>query len=141
MAFIALLIGAVLVVAALRNTQDALFSALKTDAPSFAVWAAAIVALGIIGFIPGLKPVSRALLALVFVVIILKNYQTILSGFQSAWQGAAAQGSGSNSKTSTASSGNIFDLPASIGSLIGAGNFGGFAGSQVSDLLHGGLST
>jgi hypothetical protein len=94
-AALALLIGAVLIVAAIRNSHAALLTALRTDVPGFAVWAAAIIALSAIGFVPSLKPVSRALLALVLVVIILRNYQTILSGFQSAWQGAESQAAGS----------------------------------------------
>lgn len=94
MAFLALLFAIVLIVAAIRNTHGALFAALQQDVPGYVVWASAIIALGAIGFIPNLKPISRALLALVFMVIILKNYRTILSGFTGMWQGAAAQGSG-----------------------------------------------
>lgn len=86
MILVALLIGAILVVAAIRNSQDALFAALGTDVPGFVIWAAAIFALGAIGFVPGLKPVSRGLLALVIVVLVLNNYQKILGGFTSAWQ-------------------------------------------------------
>lgn len=110
MAFAILLIGAVLIVAAIRNSQSSLFSALKTDVPGFAIWAAAIFAIGAIGFLPALKPTSRALLALVFVVIVLKNYQSILSGFQTAWQGAAAQAQGSGQAASSGSSGGPGDL-------------------------------
>ena len=82
MAFLVILIGVVLIVAAIRNTQGDLFSALAADIPAFGVWAAAILALAMIGFIPGLKPVSRGLLALVLLVIVLRNYQGILSGFK-----------------------------------------------------------
>jgi hypothetical protein len=83
MTLIALLIGVVLVVAAFRGTASTLFNALGTDVPAYVIWAAAIVAVGVIGYIPGLKPVSRGLLALVLVVIILNNYQSILNNFQS----------------------------------------------------------
>lgn len=94
-----LLIGVIILVAAFRDTQGSLFSALGTDVPQFVVWAAAIVALGVIGFIPGLKPVSRGLLALVLVVIIMRNYQGILAGFQNAWQ--SSDGTSSNSASNT----------------------------------------
>lgn len=85
MILVALIIGAILIVAAVRNSQGALFAALGQDVPAFVVWAAAIFAIGAIGFVPGLKPVSRGLLILVIVVLILRNYQQILTGFQNAW--------------------------------------------------------
>ena len=86
MILIALVLGIVIIVAAIRNSQGALFSALGTDIPGYVIWAAAIFAVGVVGYIPGLKNVSRGLLALVIVALILNNYQKILAGFQSAWQ-------------------------------------------------------
>lgn len=82
MAFLALLIGAVLIVAALRNRHGDLAGALKQDVPSFAVWGAAVFGVALVGFIPGLKPVSRGLLALLVVVLILTNYENIIGSFQ-----------------------------------------------------------
>ena len=90
MILVALFIGAILSVAAVRNSQGALFAALGTDVPAFTVWAAAIVALGAIGFAPGLKPVSRGLLALVVITLLLRNYTQILSGFENAWKNPGA---------------------------------------------------
>lgn len=81
MAFLALLIGVVLLVSALRDTHGELFGALETDVPGFAVWGAAIFGVAAIGFIPGLKPVSRGLLALILTVIFVTNYKAILAGF------------------------------------------------------------
>lgn len=81
MAFLALLIGVVLLVSALRDTHGELFGALETDVPGFAVWGAAVFGVAAIGFIPGLKPVSRGLLALVVTVIFVTNYKAILAGF------------------------------------------------------------
>lgn len=107
MTLIALLIGAIIVVAAIRNSQGTLFSALGQDVPAYVTWAAAIVAIGAIGFIPGLKPVSKALLALVLLVIILRNYQAIIAGFQNAWQhplGTNAVSSGSTGGVATGNS-------------------------------------
>ena len=88
MGLIALLIGIVLIVSAVRNSQGALFTALEADVPKFVIWAAAILAVGAIGVVPGLKPVSRWLLALVIVVIVVNNYQRLVSGFQSAVKNA-----------------------------------------------------
>lgn len=89
-----LAIAIVLIVAAFRNTQGALFAALYQDVPDFVVWAAAIFAVGAIGFVPGLKPVSRGILALLILSIVLKNYQGIIAGFNNAWQHPPAAGPG-----------------------------------------------
>ncbi len=112
MIFVFLLLGVVLIVAAVRNSQGALFSALGEDVPGYFVWAAALLALGAIGWVPGLKPVSRGLLALVIVVLVLHNYQNIIKGFQNAGKfqasgnaGATApSGIGSPAATGAASS-------------------------------------
>lgn len=85
MILVLLAIGAILIVAAFRNSQGSLFTALYEDVPAFMTWAAAIFAIGAVGFIPGLKPVSRGILALVLVVIVLRNYQNIIAGFDSSW--------------------------------------------------------
>ena len=91
-----LIIGAVLLVAAIRNSQDALFTALGQDVPGYVVWAAAIIAIGMVGYVKGLKPVSQALLVLVFVALILSNntWQNILAGFQSAQKSGVKAGGG-----------------------------------------------
>jgi hypothetical protein len=86
MVLIALAVGVILIVAAIRNSHADLFSAIAQDVPHFIVWAAAIVAIGVIGFAPGLKPISRGLLALILVVLILQNYRQVLAGFQNAWK-------------------------------------------------------
>lgn len=89
-----LIIAVVMIVAAFRNTQGALFSALYQDVPDFVVWAAAIFAVGAIGFVPGLKPVSRGILALLLLSIVLSNYKQIIAGFNNAWQHPPAAGPG-----------------------------------------------
>lgn len=141
MAFLALLIAVVFIVAAIRDTHLKLLSAIGQDVPGFAVWGAAIFGLAVIGFIPGLRPVSRGLLALVIVVIVLTNYKQIIGGFQNAWQGAPAQakaaqqtasksgGSGGPINTNAASP-NLQSIVSSLGSydftqLLGADNSGG----------------
>lgn len=89
MPLVLIFIGAILMVSALRNTQGELATALMQDVPAFLTWAAAIVAVGAIGFIPKMQPVSRALLALVLTVIVLRNYQAAIRGFTSVSSGAA----------------------------------------------------
>lgn len=87
MIIILVLIAAVLIVAAIRDTQGDLFAALRNDVPAFGTWAGAIMLLGAIGFIPGARPVSRALIVLVFVVLFVNNYQAIIAGFGGASSG------------------------------------------------------
>lgn len=96
MILIVLFIGTILLVAALRNTYGALFSDLGQDVPKFITWAAAILALGAIGFVPGLKPISRGLMALVLLVIVFQNYSDILKGFGAVSKAPAATTSTSN---------------------------------------------
>lgn len=93
MILVLILIAIILIVAAIRDKQGELFGALKTDVPAFGTWAAAIIAIGLLGFIPGFKPVSRGLLALVIVVLVINNYDKILVGFNHTWQ-SSGQGSG-----------------------------------------------
>lgn len=131
MTFIALIIGAVVVIAALRNSQAALGAALMEDVPAYIIWAAAIFAIGAIGWIPNMRPISRMLMALVLVVLVLRNYSAIISGFEDAWQDSPAPSSG----TSGAS------ISGSGGLLGGSGgfNFGG-ADSELSDAVGGSSS-
>jgi hypothetical protein len=68
-------------IAALRNTQGQLATALEADVPPFAVWALALAGVAGLGFIPGMRVPSRYILALVILVLVLRNYQAILAGF------------------------------------------------------------
>jgi hypothetical protein len=123
MGLIALIIGITLIVAAVRNSQGALFTALEVDVPKFVVWAAAIIAVGAIGAIPGLKPISRWLLALVIVVIIVNNYKKLTTGFQNAWQKSPA------GDTPPVKAGNASAAPASpdfLSGLMNSNPFGNF---------------
>lgn len=106
MAALILLLGVILIVAGVRNTQGTLFGALGQDVPAFLVWGAAIVAIGVIGFVPGLKTPSRWLLALVLMVIVLHNYQQILAGFSSVAKPSASTSSGATSVISALLSGS-----------------------------------
>jgi hypothetical protein len=81
MPFVLVIIGAIIIVAAIRNTQGNLASALEQDVPNYLLWALAIVAVGGLGYVPGMRQISRWLLALVLVVLVLRNYKNLLSGF------------------------------------------------------------
>lgn len=83
MPFLLLLIGAVIFVAAYQNTHGELAAQLGQDVPPFLKWGMAIAAVGALGFVPGMRDLSRWLLALVLVVIVLTNYKQIIAGLQS----------------------------------------------------------
>jgi hypothetical protein len=119
MTLIALVIGLILIVSAFRGTSGQLFSALGTDVPAYGIWAAAIVAVGVIGFVPGLKPVSRGLLALVLVVIILNNYQNILNNFASLSSSSSPAVQGGASPASSNSASNAPDAGLGAGDVTG----------------------
>lgn len=92
MELVLLAIAGMLIVSAVRDTQGDFFGMLKEDVPAFGTWAAAIFAIGVLGFIPGFKPISRGLLTLVIVVLVINNYPTIVSGFQNSWSKPPAKG-------------------------------------------------
>jgi hypothetical protein len=79
MAFALLIIGAVLLISAVRNTVDGpsgLFALVRNDftgQANFIYWIAAILIIGAIGYIPKLKSLSVAMLGLVVLVLFLKK--------------------------------------------------------------------
>jgi len=83
MAVAFLIIGVALILTAYRNTQAELFQLLQSDAGGYVKWAAAILAIGAIGYIPDMQKVSRALLALVLLVIVISN-QGAFQNFKTA---------------------------------------------------------
>lgn len=110
MPFALILIAAVLVVVAFNNTQGALGSALASDVPPYLKWAGAIALVGALGYVPGMRTPSRWLMGLVFLVLIVSNYQRISDTLQ---QLASAEGS--------ASSGTPQDTAQSPGTAYAAG--------------------
>ena len=109
MPFIALVIGSILVVAAIRDNHGTLFAALAVDIPAYVTWGAAILAIGAIGFVPNLKPVSRALMTLILIVLILNNYQSILSDFTKVSKpGSDASGSTSGNGSGDGKRGSVW---------------------------------
>jgi hypothetical protein len=82
MAFVLIIIGVVLLVTSVRNTVTAqgnipgLFTLLQGDftgPDNFIFWMLSILAIGALGYVPKLKPLSVAFLSLVIVVLFLKR--------------------------------------------------------------------
>jgi hypothetical protein len=74
MPFALLIIGAVLLTASVRNTQDDLFTLVKGDFSgqgNFIFWVVSLLIIGAIGYIPKLKPISDGFLVLVLIVMFL----------------------------------------------------------------------
>lgn len=94
MIFAIIITGILLIVSALKNTQHKLGEQLALDVlgkDGFLLWAICILAIGAIGWIPGLKPASRNLLWLLLVVILVRN-GGIWANAETALQSASALG-------------------------------------------------
>lgn len=86
MPFALFIIGAALVTTGVRDTQDELFSLVQKDLSgddNFIFWFVAIMFIGLLGYIPKVKPLSTAFLVLIITVLILSkgNPQNIGGGF------------------------------------------------------------
>jgi hypothetical protein len=76
MPFAFLIVGAFFVVSGVRNTAPQLLSLMKGDLTgqsNYVSWMVAILAIGALGYVDTLRPLSRAFMVLVIVVLILKN--------------------------------------------------------------------
>lgn len=76
MPFALLIVGIVLVVAAVRNTQSQLYGLVKGDFTgpnNYLYWLVSILIIGAVGYVPTLKPISRMFLVLLIVVLFLSH--------------------------------------------------------------------
>ena len=83
-----LVVGAGLIVVAIRNQTSQLVTLLKSDftgSGNFGVWIVAIAGIGALGTVPGFKTVSNGLLVLVVLGILLSN-KGFFTQFQQAVQ-------------------------------------------------------
>lgn len=117
MAFALLIIGAMLLVTSVKNTQGTLFGLLQGDLTgtnNFVFWLVAILLIGAIGYIPKLKPISNGLLALVIIVLVVAkgNPSNVGGGFFQ--QFTTALNATTTPATATAPSANptLFPAPA-----------------------------
>lgn len=76
MPYALLVMGAVLLVAGIRNTYGQLWSLVEgdfTQQGGFLAWVAAIGVIGALGYVPKLKPLSIALLTLILIVLVISH--------------------------------------------------------------------
>jgi hypothetical protein len=93
MTFLLLIFGVILFIVGYKGTQTDLANQLGQDVPGFFAWAGAIVGLSMIGYLPGLKDISRAMLGLVALVVFLKGYSQMIAGFQAAFSATGSTAS------------------------------------------------
>lgn len=94
MIFGLLLLGLLLIAVALKGTEHELGQRLQDDllgADGFIAWIFAIMAIGALGYVPGLETASNYLLVLLMVVILVRN-GGVWSQLQTALQQASAAG-------------------------------------------------
>lgn len=107
MPFAFLMLGALFVIAGVRGKDGQLFTLIKADfsgKPNFLTWMVAVLLVGSLGYIEPIKPVSRALLVLIVIVLFLTNG----GFFQKFAQGVEAPAAATPSQTKQA-------LPPAIG--------------------------
>jgi hypothetical protein len=76
MPFALVIIGLIMFVAGVRDTQAALYSQLTKDftgTGNFFYWIAALLIVGAVGYIPAMRAVSRVFLGLILLVLFLAN--------------------------------------------------------------------
>lgn len=76
MPFAFLFVGGIFVVAAVRGNSKQLLSLVKSDLTgqnNYIYWMLSILVLGALGYVDELRPLSRAFLVLVLIVLVLKE--------------------------------------------------------------------
>lgn len=125
MPFILIIFGLLAIVVGVRGTWREFLDLLKGDfagANNFFFWLVAIVAIGALGYLPRVRPISDALLVLVILVIFLAH-----KGFFSQFQNVVkSTETATVSDSSTAYNANNGAFPALLPGIGDAANLGGF---------------
>lgn len=114
MPFVLIIIGLVLLVAAVRNSQDNLFALVQKDVTgqgNFLYWIASIGIIGAIGYVPKLKPISTALLGLIILVLFISKggfFEQFTTQLAST---TTAPGPGTNAPSPATPGGNSTGMP------------------------------
>jgi hypothetical protein len=123
MALALVLVGILIIATGIEGTEHQLGAQLAQDlygSNGFLVWMASIVIIGLLSKIPGFDGPAKALLALIFAVIILGNPDFIGNLAQGIISASPAQGQPLQTGSSSSSG--------------GSGGSGGGSGSEVSEL-------
>ena len=101
MPFVLLAVGILFFIVAIQGTQGGLFALLKSEfvgTNSFVVWAAALVIIGLLGYIKPIRPISHAFLVLILLVLVLSNGKGFFSQFNAAIRSPVAPSVGSGAQ-------------------------------------------
>jgi hypothetical protein len=124
MPFVLIIAGVVLIISAVRNTQQQLFYLLALDFTgphNFIFWFLSILLIGALGYIPKAKPLSDGFLILVILVLFLKKG----TGFFDMFQKQIGTTQNATPNVSTGQPGQGFVSTSSGGITIGGGSGGG----------------
>lgn len=108
MPYALLLIGAILLVAGLRNTYADLWGLVRGDFTAqggFITWVAAIAVVGGLGYVPKLRSLSVAFMTLLLLVLVLSN-----GGVFAKLQQFIQSGAGGNTPSTPNLRGSVNDL-------------------------------
>ena len=89
MSYVLILIGLLLTIAGVRGKHNELFALVQGDFTgqnSFVYWLAAIAIIGGIGYVPALKGLSNAFMALVLIVLVLNQGTGVFDRIKAALQ-------------------------------------------------------
>lgn len=104
------IVGSVLIAAGVRSKSSDLWQLVKGDFSgdnNYTRWVVAILIIGVIGYVDTLRPVSRAFLALMMLVLFLSN-GGFFAKFNEDFFSATAASSNSSSPGTTVSSNSFF---------------------------------
>jgi hypothetical protein len=94
MPFAFAIIGLVFTIAGVRGTSGDLLTLLKNDFTgdsNFIYWVLSIAVIGSLGYVDALRPLSRAFLVLVIIVLILAEDKKTAGGFFATFQDSIAE--------------------------------------------------
>lgn len=134
MPFVLIIAGVVLIISAVRNTQQQLFYLLALDFTgphNFIFWFLSILLIGAIGYIPRAKPLSDGFLILVILVLFLKKGTGFFDMFQ-------RQIGGTVTATPKVSASGTSQSSSSVGVTIGGGGITNSGGGTTISVGGGG---
>jgi hypothetical protein len=94
MPFVFIIVGTVFIVSGALGTSSQFLKLLKGDLPGFIYWMLAIGVIGALGYVNDFRGFSRALLALVLIVLLITEDKGTSGGFFTEFQQAISTISG-----------------------------------------------
>lgn len=137
MPLLLIFLGLLFVVAAYQNNIGAVAIQLETDVAGWFKWGIAIIAIGILQYIPGFERPARVLMGLVVVVVILtqgKGFFQQLQAASAAFAAGSTAGNTSQGQAGTAAQATI-SAEKQASALAGGGGGGSSGGGGAGGML------